>query len=169
MDTPRPSQDTDYLRLLSIFHYVVGALGLVFSVVPAIWIAFGTSLLSGAIDRDPSDHTAEIVGWIVTVLGALFLLCALVWSVCLVLAGRYLARRSHWLFCLVVAAFSCLFTPFGTVLGVFTIIVLSRKSVREIQVAGQRLYVPADAHFSLEHESDGETEELEFQVRWPRG
>jgi hypothetical protein len=28
--------------------------------------------------------------------------------------------------------------------------------------------VPADAHFSLEHESDGGTEELEFQVRWER-
>ena len=39
----------------------------------------------------------------------------------------------------------------------------------EIQVAGQRLYVPADTHFSVEHESSGNTEELEFQVRWERG
>ena len=38
----------------------------------------------------------------------------------------------------------------------------------EIQVAGERLYVPADASFSVEHErSDGE-EELEFQLRWQR-
>jgi amphi-Trp domain-containing protein len=39
----------------------------------------------------------------------------------------------------------------------------------EIRVAGERLYVPADAHFSIEHESDGETDELEFQLRWNRG
>lgn len=38
----------------------------------------------------------------------------------------------------------------------------------EIQVAGERLYVPANASFSVEHErSDGE-EELEFQLRWQR-
>lgn len=38
----------------------------------------------------------------------------------------------------------------------------------EIQVAGERLYVPADASFSVEHERSDETEELEFQLRWQR-
>ena len=35
-----------------------------------------------------------------------------------------------------------------------------------IQVAGERLHVPADTAFSIEHERSGGTEELEFQVRW---
>jgi amphi-Trp domain-containing protein len=38
----------------------------------------------------------------------------------------------------------------------------------EIQVAGERILVPADAHFSVEHECDDDEEELEFQVRWIR-
>ncbi len=38
----------------------------------------------------------------------------------------------------------------------------------EIQVAGERLYVPADASFSVEHERSDGTEELEFQLRWQR-
>ncbi|AGC44457.1 MULTISPECIES: amphi-Trp domain-containing protein [Myxococcus] len=37
-----------------------------------------------------------------------------------------------------------------------------------IQVAGERLHVPADAHFSVEHEREGKVEELELQVRWTR-
>lgn len=37
-----------------------------------------------------------------------------------------------------------------------------------IQVAGERLHVPADAHFSIEHERSGTMEEVEFQIRWPR-
>lgn len=37
-----------------------------------------------------------------------------------------------------------------------------------IQVAGERLHIPADAHFSIEHERSGKTEEVEFQVRWQR-
>lgn len=38
----------------------------------------------------------------------------------------------------------------------------------EIQVAGERLYVPADASFSVEHERSDDTDELEFQLRWQR-
>lgn len=38
----------------------------------------------------------------------------------------------------------------------------------EIQVAGERLYIPADASFSVEHERSDGTEELEFQLRWKR-
>lgn len=38
----------------------------------------------------------------------------------------------------------------------------------EIQVAGERLYVPADAQFSIEHERQGDMDEVEFQVRWQR-
>lgn len=36
----------------------------------------------------------------------------------------------------------------------------------EIQVAGERIYVPDRAEFSIEHEREGSTEEIEFQVRW---
>lgn len=36
-----------------------------------------------------------------------------------------------------------------------------------IQVASQRLRVPKDATFNIEHERSGGVEELEFQVRWP--
>jgi amphi-Trp domain-containing protein len=35
-----------------------------------------------------------------------------------------------------------------------------------IQVAGERLRVPADAHFNIEHERADGMQELEFQVIW---
>lgn len=35
-----------------------------------------------------------------------------------------------------------------------------------IQVAGERLRVPADAEFNIEHERSGPDQELEFQLRW---
>ena len=37
-----------------------------------------------------------------------------------------------------------------------------------IQVAGERINVPADAVINIEHERDGESEELEFQLKWER-
>ncbi|MBN2079048.1 MAG: amphi-Trp domain-containing protein [Spirochaetes bacterium] len=36
----------------------------------------------------------------------------------------------------------------------------------EIQVAGERIYVPVRAEFSVEHEREGDEEEIEFQVKW---
>ena len=35
-----------------------------------------------------------------------------------------------------------------------------------IQVGGERLRVPADAAFNIEHERADGVDELEFQVRW---
>jgi amphi-Trp domain-containing protein len=37
-----------------------------------------------------------------------------------------------------------------------------------IQVAGERLRIPATADFNIEHEREGTSEELEFQLRWTR-
>ena len=45
---------------------------------------------------------------------------------------------------------------------------LEAGSAFEIQVAGERLYIPANASLSIEHERSGSTEEVEFQLRWER-
>ena len=36
----------------------------------------------------------------------------------------------------------------------------------EIQIAGERIYVPASAVFTVEHERSGDGEEIEFQIKW---
>ena len=36
----------------------------------------------------------------------------------------------------------------------------------EIQIAGERVYVPVRATFNIEHEREGDEEEVEFQIRW---
>ena len=36
-----------------------------------------------------------------------------------------------------------------------------------IQVAGERIRVPARAEFSVEHERGSTEEEVEFQLKWP--
>ena len=35
-----------------------------------------------------------------------------------------------------------------------------------IQIAGERIHVPARAEFSIEHERSTEEEEIEFQLKW---
>ena len=36
----------------------------------------------------------------------------------------------------------------------------------EIQIAGQRIYVPVRGTFTVEHERSGGDEEIEFQIKW---
>ena len=36
----------------------------------------------------------------------------------------------------------------------------------EIQIAGERLYVPVRAVYNIEHERSGGEEEIEFQIKW---
>jgi hypothetical protein len=48
----------------------------------------------------------------------------------MVVAGRFLAGRRRRDFCIVIAALACAITPFGTVLGVFTLVVPMRPSVQ---------------------------------------
>lgn len=39
----------------------------------------------------------------------------------------------------------------------------------EIQVGGQRIRIPADATIDFEYESDGESHELEVEIKWKSG
>lgn len=36
----------------------------------------------------------------------------------------------------------------------------------DIQIAGERIYVPKQAIFNIEHEREDGEEEIEFQIKW---
>ncbi len=36
----------------------------------------------------------------------------------------------------------------------------------EIQIAGERIYVPVRATYNIEHEREAGLEEIEFQIKW---
>lgn len=36
----------------------------------------------------------------------------------------------------------------------------------EIQIAGERIYVPVRAEYNIEHERDDGSHEIEFQIKW---
>lgn len=127
------NDDQDHLRLLSIFHYVVAGLAGMVACLPLIHLAVGIGFLTGRIEGSQgSDDGARLVGGILVGIASVFLLCGWTLVGLLVLAGRSLAQHRRYTFCLVMAAISCAFMPFGTVLGVFTLIVLLRPGVKQL-------------------------------------
>ncbi len=132
---PLPTTDTEHLRLLAIFHYVVAGMGALFACLPLIHVAIGIMMVTqpaafGGHNQGPPPPV--FFGYLFAGMGAFFVLLGWAAAVCTFISGRYLARRRNRLFSFVMAAFLCMFVPFGTVLGIFTIIVLSRESVRRM-------------------------------------
>jgi hypothetical protein len=125
--------DEDHLRLLSIFHFVFAGLAGLFSLLPILHLLIGLGIITGTFPPGAGkDGLPAAFGWFFVALASFFILCGLTFAICLLVAGRYLIQHRGYLFCLIVAAFACLAPPFGTVLGVFTIIVLMRPSVKEL-------------------------------------
>jgi hypothetical protein len=121
------NEDKQHLKLLSIFHYVVGGLKAVFTCIFFIHFFIGIAMLTGAIDDAP-----DFVGLLLIAMSIVFITLGWTLAVCLFIAGSSLASQKRYTFCLIIAAINCMFIPFGTVLGIFTIIVLMRPSVKEL-------------------------------------
>ncbi len=136
-----PIQDLEHLKLLSIFHYVVAAMTALFSCFWLIYVVFGFVFLlmptTGPPGQGPPPAEAKIIGLVIIIIFGAIVLFGWAAAVCVFLAGRFLAAQTHYIFCMIVAGVECLFMPFGTVLGIFTIIVLVRPTVKTLFDAGR--------------------------------
>jgi len=103
----------DDLRLLAIFHFVLAGLAALFSLFPLIHVAVGVGLVTGKLGSGGRGGPPDFFGWIFVVVGALVIFTGLCYAVLVALAGRFLARRRNWTFCMVMAGLSCAFFPFG--------------------------------------------------------
>lgn len=126
-------QDREHLHLLSIFHYIVAALTALFALLPLFHLLLGWTMITRGLDAaGQRDPFGPVIGWLFVFFASGAIALGLAFAVCLAVAGRDLAQQRGYTFCLVVAAISCLFVPFGSVLGVFTLIVLLRTSVKAL-------------------------------------
>lgn len=125
------NEDLEHLRLLSVFHYVLAALVALCALFPGGYVLFGVFMINGA-EFFGEERPPAFVGWLMIGVGLLFLLLILGYAAALLWAGRSLDQHRSWTLCVAVAAISCTVMPFGTALGIFTLIVLSRPSVRPL-------------------------------------
>ena len=129
-------------RRVAIFRYIVGGLAALFACFPLIHLTIGLVMVFGGFSGNQAPPA--FVGWLFIILGGGFFLVGQSLAICIIIAGRFLARRKHYHFVFVVACCECLFMPFGTVLGVFTVVFLSPEPVKGALDAGKSL--PAEAH-----------------------
>jgi hypothetical protein len=126
-------EDEQHLQLLAIFHFILGGLYALCGCFPLVYVFAGGMVISAAPPpKSPNEPPPEVIGVIFIALG--LFLCAMIWiiAICTLLSGRFIMQRKYRTFCLVTAGLMCLNAPQGTVLGVFTFIVLLRPSVTRL-------------------------------------
>jgi hypothetical protein len=85
------NQDTEHLRLLAIFHYVVGALAAPFSFFPLIYTTIGTIFIFAArhgTAKPGEELPPEFLYWIFAMIGSVLFLIGLTMAICILIAGR---------------------------------------------------------------------------------
>ena len=125
-------RDLEHLRLLAVFHYIVAGCTALLAFIPVFHVVLGIAMVTGKLPNSKNDAMPVPIGWLFIIMGSVFITCGLGFAGCLAMAGRLLTRQKHYMYCLVMAALACAFMPFGTALGVFTIIVLQRDSVKQL-------------------------------------
>ena len=123
-------RDLEHLRLLGILHYVFAGFALLGLVFLAGHYWFMSSMLDMATRHpSPNPPPESILGLMLGIYAVFGFICVL-GAVLNVLAGHGLRNGRRWTLCFVVACLNCLQVPLGTVLGVFTLVVLNRTGVR---------------------------------------
>jgi len=135
--------DADQLKLLVVFHYVGAGLAVLAMGFLLLHYAFMHTMLtqfaahpppvkSGAPPPFQPDQFFAVFKWFYLIGGGFLVVCA---GINLV-SARCIQLRKHRTFSLLVAGLNCLHVPLGTVLGVFTFVVLLRGSVEEVYTSG---------------------------------
>jgi hypothetical protein len=141
----RAALDAEHLRILAIAYYIAGGATALFSCFFLIHFAFmlamGMGMLVGGI---PTPHHGgsdaqpppALMFFIFAAVIAVVILLGWTFGAAQIYVGRCLRDRRHFIFVLVIAGLECAFVPWGTALGVFTFVVLTRPTVKALFPAG---------------------------------
>jgi uncharacterized membrane protein len=127
------NQDREHLKILSICHYVFAGLCLFPFLYGFIYMFMG--VFFGAMIAADNRHDgppAALFGGIFVIIGLMISGIALAIGIAAIKSGRNMTRLNGRMFSFIFACIICLFVPFGTLLGVFSIIVLSRETVKQM-------------------------------------
>ena len=133
--SPNPyDQDTSHLNTLSIFYFILAGLQALGTCLGLGYVVLGVMLglvgVAGSGHDNGGAAAGVGLGGMFACLGIFVMLVIGTFAYLNFLTGKSLRQRKRKTLCQVMAAIACLNVPLGTVLGVFTFVVLSRPSVK---------------------------------------
>ncbi|HEY6466642.1 MAG TPA: hypothetical protein VIY69_11660 [Candidatus Acidoferrales bacterium] len=129
--------DDEHLKLLALGYMISAAVSAFFSLIGLMYMGMGAFLGEmishiPATAPNPNQPPPAFFGWLFGGIGLLIFLLMLGIAAVKLRAAFLLKQRRGRTFCMVIAGLCCLGVPYGTLLGVFTFIVLGRASVERV-------------------------------------
>jgi hypothetical protein len=113
------SKDREKMKLISFFHFLHG--GLVISFLNEMISGLGTFNFSG-----------KNYDWKITTILLIFFVFYVTLASLQIASSYFLLKKTQYKFSFFVAYFECIFTPIGTIIGVVTIILLSKDTIKNL-------------------------------------
>lgn len=135
-----PARDLRNLRALAIGHYVVGFIAIVMSLISLIRVEVMKALLADPgfmplIRKYPGAEGSPVSPEMMQRFLGAFLIGIAIYGILrgllTIISGHRIASRRNRAFSLVMGAVNCPSLFLGTILGVLTLLILSRDSVRD--------------------------------------
>lgn len=130
--------DEEHLKLLSLGYVVSAGVSALYSLFGLLYVFMGIMMSTtfSHLPQSPTNPAQEpppaFVGWIFAFIGLGFFLIAIAVTAMRFRAAWCIKHRKSRVFCMVIAGIGCLEFPYGTVLGVFSFLVLGRDSVVQL-------------------------------------
>ena len=124
--------DVEHLRILSICYVVSAGINGLCSLLGLVYAFMGVFMTSAVANMPQQSDQAPppaFIGVIFAVIGCTIFAILVGFAALQLLTAKRLKQRRSRVLCMVVAGLTCICVPYGTVLGVFTLLVLSRSTV----------------------------------------
>lgn len=123
--------DDEHLRLLALGYKVSAGVSAFTSLFGLMYMIMG--LVFGVIGAHGGNEAPPVAaGWMFGLIGFAIFASCIVFGLLQWRTAACLEKRESPTFCMVIAAINCMGMPWGTVLGVFTFVVLGRESVKRL-------------------------------------
>ena len=120
--------NNEHLNLLSIFCFIFGGLTIFASFILLIYVGILSFFINNSETNNNINFSDFPIGIIYGVLIALFFVVVIL-GVLFIIAGLKMRKKQNRVFSMVIGIIAMISFPLGTVLGVFSIIILSKDSV----------------------------------------
>jgi ABC-type phosphate transport system permease subunit len=130
-------KDLEHLKLLGIFHYIWGGLSLLGGLaIGAYFLFFGIVLMANPSTSSTTDENVNtgVVGGVMIGVGVVLFIIVVIYGILTLMAGgKYRKHQGGYWFCFILAIVTLVLGGIpGIVLGIFSLIVLSRASVKAL-------------------------------------
>ncbi len=125
------AKDESDLNTLSILHYIwTGLLGCSAFGIVGYFIAIAAFVANAPSHSHAADN--EMAAGVMVIMGVVMGVLMIPLFILHLLAAAGLKKRTRYTLALVMSGFACLSVPFGTGLGIWTIMVLQRPTVKSL-------------------------------------